>query len=111
MIFLVVLAGEAAAFVTHGKLSLGHSKISACASRKAHEPVLALRMGYLDNIGSGRNMEGKDRDGNQVMPSFEEYLEVDSSVIDSCLIFKLKGFSVLCFDLISNSRIAVLSLS
>ncbi len=59
-------------------------------------------MGYLDNIGSGiyyragsadpqhnefvkgptlaggRNMEGKDQDGKQVMPSFEEYLEVDS---------------------------------
>ena len=75
----MVLAGDVCAFVTHSKLSLGQSKASACASRKPPGHVLALRMGYLDNIGSGgRNMEGKDQDGKQVMPSFEEYLEVDS---------------------------------
>jgi hypothetical protein len=75
---VLFLASEAVAFVTHGKLALGHCRSSVCASKRAPEPRLALRMGYLDNIGSGgKNMEGKDQNGKQVMPSFEEYLEVD----------------------------------
>jgi hypothetical protein len=39
-------------------------------------------MGYLDNLDPGnKNMQGKDKDGKQVMPGFEEFMEVGSHLI------------------------------
>ena len=80
ILLFTLLAGESVtAFMANGGLSFTTSRGSPflCASRQSSEKRVALRMGYLDNINSGNsNMQGKDKDGKQVMPSFEEYLEV-----------------------------------
>lgn len=82
IVLFVLVAGDScsSAFITNGILPLsdGRGSGTICSSTKQPKSIFALRMGYLDNLdtGNNKNMQGKDKDGKQVMPSFEEYMEV-----------------------------------
>jgi hypothetical protein len=84
-VLFVLVAGESysTAFVTNVHLPLRYSRCrSACSSSRRPETLVGLKMGYLDNLDSGnKNMQGKDKDGKQVMPGFEEFMEVGSHLI------------------------------
>ena len=75
---LALIATHASAYILQGVIPLRTARsVTSCVNANRPKAAAGLRMGYLDNINSdSQNLKGKDSQGKQVMPSFEEYLEV-----------------------------------